>query len=149
MPLDIVLIAHAASTWLMVGLIWFVQLVHYPLFACISPDVRGVYHRSHQARTTWIVAPAMFVELGTGCLLVLSHLGLLMPRGDLGALPWIGLAGLGVVWASTFFVQVPLHARLTGSADYAATVRALVRTNWVRTFAWSVRGVIASMLLAV
>ena len=33
-----VLLAHAAATLFMVGLIWFVQVVHYPLFARVGPD---------------------------------------------------------------------------------------------------------------
>jgi hypothetical protein len=40
------LLAHAAATLFMVGVIWFVQLVHYPLFAAsagrVSPPTPGV-----------------------------------------------------------------------------------------------------------
>ena len=32
----IILAAHAASTLAMTGLIWFVQIVHYPLFAAVE-----------------------------------------------------------------------------------------------------------------
>ena len=30
------LAAHAAATWALVGLIWTVQVVHYPLFALVG-----------------------------------------------------------------------------------------------------------------
>lgn len=30
------LLVHAAATWAMVGLVWFVQVVHYPLFAQVG-----------------------------------------------------------------------------------------------------------------
>ena len=32
------LIVHAVSTWFMVGLIWMIQTVHYPLFARLGDD---------------------------------------------------------------------------------------------------------------
>ncbi|MEM9735245.1 MAG: hypothetical protein AAF908_01395, partial [Pseudomonadota bacterium] len=49
---------------------------------------------------------------------------------------------LGLVWASTFFVQVPLHGKLERGHD-ATLVRRLVMTNWLRTFLWTARGVLA------
>lgn len=30
--------AHLAATWMMVGVIWFVQVCHYPLFPWIPED---------------------------------------------------------------------------------------------------------------
>ena len=53
---------------------------------------------------------------------------------------WAVVAGVvlvGVIWASTAFVQVPLHARLA-VFDPDAQAR-LVATNWVRTAAWTLR----------
>jgi hypothetical protein len=54
------------------------------------------------------------------------------------------LGGLGltlIIWASTFFVQVPLHDKLAGGFDSDAH-RLLVNTNWIRAVAWSLRGII-------
>lgn len=59
------LLAHAAATWAMVGLIWFVQVVHYPLFAAVDAAESPVYARLHQRRTTWVVGPPMLVERAT------------------------------------------------------------------------------------
>jgi uncharacterized membrane protein len=57
---------------------------------------------------------------------------------------FIGLAGLMLVWISTFAVQVPLHSRLQRAGpDAAEAARLLVLTNWVRTLTWTFRGVIA------
>ena len=60
-----------------------------------------------------------------------------------GALPaWsvvLGAALVGVIWASTAFVQVPLHSALGGAFDGDAHGK-LVATNWVRTAAWTARG---------
>jgi hypothetical protein len=46
-----------------------------------------------------------------------------------------------VVWTSTFFIQVPLHNQLAAGFD-AAVHNSLVNTNWIRTFAWTLRGIL-------
>ena len=58
---------------------------------------------------------------------------------------WAGLALLAVIWLSTALVQVPLHRRLQGGFD-AAAHRRLVRTNWLRTAAWTLRAALALRL---
>ena len=52
----------------------------------------------------------------------------------------------GSIWASTFFLQVPCHLRLSAGWD-AATHRLLVQSNWIRTVLWSVRLGVAVMML--
>lgn len=132
------LLLHAAATLFMVGVIWFVQIVHYPLFSRVGEAGFSDYERHHAQRTTWVVAPPMLVELGTA-MTVVWYVG--------GALAWCGLLLLALVWASTGLWQVPAHRRLEGGFD-AATHRRLTTTNWVRTAAWSARGIIACWLLA-
>ncbi|MFN0133352.1 MAG: hypothetical protein ACKVW3_12600 [Phycisphaerales bacterium] len=135
-------IIHAAATWFMVGLIWFVQVVHYPLMGAVPPHAFSAYATSHQRRTTWVVGPVMLIEVSSALLLVRA------PQENFTGtmLPWIGLALLVLIWVSTFAVQVPLHARLASGFDRAVWSR-LVATNWVRTIAWTVRGIIALLLL--
>lgn len=135
--LSAVLVAHAASTWAMAGLIWFVQLVHYPLMSRLGRDQWPGYERAHQARTTWIVAPLMLAELATA-------VALLALTDD--PLPRAGAALLVVLWVSTFAVQVPLHLRLARGFD-PAVHRALVGSNWLRTLCWTARGIVAAVLL--
>jgi len=128
---------HAAATLFMVGLIWFVQVVHYPLFGQVGSAGFSAYQRLHSRNTTWVVAPPMLIELVTAVATVW--------RGG-GTLAWVALTLLAIVWGSTWLLQVPAHARLERGFD-AATHRRLVNTNWVRTVAWSTRGVIAMVLL--
>lgn len=137
-----VLLIHAAATWFMVGLIWFVQLVHYPLMAKVSPPAFVDYARAHQRRTSFIVLPVMLIELVTAGLVVWASDGTDIPL-------WLALLGLGllaVIWLSTFALQVPLHHHLAKGFD-ATACRRLVGTNWLRTAAWSARGVLALMML--
>ena len=46
----------------MAGLIWFVQIVHYPLFHKVSEDTSVAYADEHQTRTAWVVGLPMLIE---------------------------------------------------------------------------------------
>ena len=133
------LFAHLAATWAMTGLIWFVQVVHYPLLARLGGAYFLAYHREHCARTGYVVAPLMLVELGTAA--VLTYLLAAAP-GVARTAAWVGLSLLGVIWASTVLVQIPQHNRLAAVGPEPATLTALVRGNWLRTAAWTLRAVV-------
>ena len=127
------LLIHTAATLLMLGVILTVQLVHYPLFRYVGTARYDAFQAEHMWRITWIVAPTMTVELVTAAL-VAWHLPLGVPR-------WAGWTGLGLVafiWIATALVQMPLHRELTDGFD-AGTHRRLVRSNWLRTGAWTLR----------
>lgn len=138
MPL---LLIHAAATLFMTGLIWFVQIVHYPLFAEVGVAGFARYEQLHSARTTWVVAPVMLVELAAAAALLWLADSQTRPLAQAGA------ALVAVIWLSTFFLQVPRHAQLKAGFDASAHA-ALVSTNWIRTVAWSARAVLALVLLA-
>ncbi len=131
---------HAAVTWLLVGLIWFVQVVHYPLFAAVGDEQSVTYAVEHQRLTGYVVIAPMLLELGLAVILV--------ARADSGErwLPILGLGLLAVVWLSTFLLQVPLHRQLLDGQD-PVVVERLVATNWIRTLAWSARGCLALWML--
>jgi hypothetical protein len=118
---------------MMVGVIWFVQIVHYPLFALVGRDGFAKYESAHQRMTTWVVAPLMLVELASAFWLSVKTISPVRPVEA-----WVGLALTAVAWVSTFVLQVPLHKRLAKTFDVASAER-LVATNWVRTVAWSLR----------
>jgi hypothetical protein len=138
--MSFLLFAHLASTWSLVGLIWFVQVVHYPLMRHVGNSDFKVYESLHMSRTTWIVAPLMMTELGTNLLLFWR------PGGLHSGLLGIGLMLLAVIWLSTYFLQVPQHQRLSEGFD-AMAHRRLVMTNWTRTMAWTARGIWTFWLL--
>ena len=135
------LIVHLVATAAMVGLIWFVQVVHYPLFAAVGADGFAAYEARHQTLTSFVVGPPMALEGVTALWLVFD------PPAAVGrGWPLAGLLVLGVVHASTVFLQVPQHAALSHGFD-AARARRLVRTNWVRTAGWSIRGIIGAVMV--
>jgi hypothetical protein len=133
----VLLLIHAAATWFMVGIIWFVQIVHYPLFDHLAGEVAASYAYEHQRRTGWVVGPVMLIEMATAVLL-----GLFRPPGVGFPLIVAGLALIATVWISTFFVQIPIHAKLLEGYD-GPLQRRLVVTNWIRTVAWTARGALA------
>jgi hypothetical protein len=131
------LFVQLATTLSLTGVIWLVQIVHYPLFAFVGDDRYKIFHVSHMNWITFVVAPLMIVELFAAILWLFYS-----PASVNGALLlWFGLILVAAIWASTFFLQVPLHEKLAQGFD-AATHRALVNTNWIRTAAWTLRAVI-------
>ena len=131
------LLTHAAATWFMTGLIWCIQVVHYPLFARVGAAGYRDYQLAHQSLISLVVGPAMLIEAAATALLLAT-------RSD--AVTITGAALLAVVWLSTAFLQVPLHHALATGFDADAHSR-LVSTNWIRTLAWSARGALALYLL--
>ena len=127
-PLFLLDLAASLYMW---GVIWTVQLVHYPLFARVGPQNWADYHAAHTRLMTLVVLPAMVTELGTSGLLALARPAWLAP-----GLLWAGFALAVLTWAVTFFVSVPLHDTLGRGYDAAAIAR-LVATNWLRTAFWT------------
>ena len=140
LALDGLLVLHAVSTLMLTGLIWVVQIVHYPLFAYVGEGDFCEYERQHARRITWLVGPLMVLEAAAAL-----GLFLLLDTGVARMCTGLGVLLLLVVWGSTAFLQVPCHTRLSRGFD-GLTLRRLVRTNWIRTAVWSVRGVLSVVL---
>jgi hypothetical protein len=133
------LLVHAAATLFMAGVIWFVQVVHYPLFAELGAALPH-YAARNVRLTTWVVAGPMLVELVTAIVVAARP-----APGGAAWLAWAGLALLAVIWVSTVVVQVPRHERLqAGDLD---ALRSLLASNWLRTGAWTLRAGIVLLLL--
>ena len=129
--------AHLVVTAIMCGIIWWVQVVHYPMFSSIGAEEFVSYHARNVQRTTMVVGPVMLTE---ACLaLVLVYL--LTAQNVLG-FAWVGMGLLAVVWGTTAFFSVPAHGVLAAGFDSAAHDR-LVMTNWIRTLGWTARLFIA------
>ncbi len=128
----------------MTGLIWFVQVVHYPLLARAGPEGFAALAAEHQRRTGWVVGVPMVVEAVTAAALVVWT-----PDGVSRGVAVAGLALVAVIWVSTWLLQVPRHREMLLGFD-AAGHRRLVAGNWVRTAAWTARsGIVLGMLTAV
>ncbi len=139
---ELALLVNVATGFALFGLIWTIQVDVYPLFAHTGAQEFPEFHRQHSNGITRVVAPLMVAELGSSIALVLT------PPAWTGRGPWwLGLALVLLAWISTALLQVPAHGVLGDGFD-AATHRRLVRTNWIRTAAWSGRALLLSWLLA-
>ena len=135
---ETILAAQALASSAMCGLIWFVQVVHYPLFARTDTTHSPDYPDENQRRTAPVVIPPMLIEATTATLIALN------PPTAIGRpLALAGLAMVAALWLSTLLVQMPLHGRLKHAGHTPETVAALVQSNWVRTILWSARAVLA------
>jgi hypothetical protein len=138
---DALLIVHVAATWFMTGVIWFVQVVHYPLMAGVGRPGFAAYEAEHTRRTSWVVVVPMVVEAATAIALVI------VARPDVPSVEaWIGLALVMVVWLSTALLQVPRHRELQDGFDPRAHAR-LVSSNRLRALIWTARSILVATWL--
>jgi len=141
-PVITVVLAHLVATAFMTGVIWYVQVVHYPLMAGWPPDHFGAWEARHRERTGRVVVPAMLLEAVTAGVLAVRP-----PQGLSRRLSILNLVLLVCIWTSTFLLQVPCHDLLSRGWDEGVHVR-LVQTNWLRTVLWSGRLALAVAMLA-
>lgn len=156
-------VLHLACTAFMTGLIWLIQLVHYPLFEKVGSAFAKTYHAEHMRRITPLVLPVMLAEVGTGLWWAYETFRAtgdgtqtLLLRGTVVA----DAVLLAMIWLLTMFVQIPDHRKIAeGSVPETdekfvggptVAVRGLVRRNWWRTILWSVRlvGLVCLAILA-
>lgn len=109
---NVVMLLQVVATLFMVGVIWFVQIVHYPLMALVGRAESVVYELAHTRRAAWVVGPPMLIELVTGMLLLWVR-----PAGVSLIQALMGAALLAVTCVSTQFLQIPCHDRLSKAFD--------------------------------
>ena len=133
---------HAAVSLYCLGVSWFVQVVHYPLFAAVGGEAWLAYHEAHRVRTGWVIAVPMLAQLGLGAALVVVR-----PEGVALVGAVAALALTLAIFALTFLLAVPDHDRLARGWD-PTVGRRLVRVNGARTAAWTGHAVLALVLVA-
>lgn len=123
----ILLLIHACAVFLLTGVIWTIQLVHYPGFADVERRQWPSYHRRHSRNITLIVLPLMLTELATAAWLLWHAFGVLH-------LVFLGCSLF--TWLLTAMVFVPIHQRI-GARPSETYLRRLTRANWIRTLTWT------------
>ncbi len=136
------LLVQSFCCFFLTGLIWTIQLVHYPSFSMIDENQFGSFTKFHGFRISLIVMPLMCLELITGFLLVHSQFDV----PGFSKFFIINFIGVVLIWASTFFLSVPIHAKLDSGFNQDQ-IKLLVMTNWPRTVFWSLRSVLLMWIL--
>jgi len=119
------------TSYALMGLIWTIQLVHYPAFRHVAVEDFHNFHHMHTRGISVIVMPLMLVELAAACWLVWNP-------ATRDPLQWLLLTLVGLIWLSTFSLQVPCHAHLAQGKDLEK-IEKLISTNWLRTLAWTLK----------
>lgn len=134
-----VLLACLALTLVNVGMIWFLQLNHYPLYRLVGEEAFRAYMAGHNAR---LLVP---VILPGGLAVLLSFLlAWVRPPGVPAWSVWLVIASGAAILLSTALIQGPAHAALARDGYSAALIQRVVATNWIRTAGWTLN---AALLL--
>jgi hypothetical protein len=128
--MDLLFFLNVISAFLLTGVIWTIQIVHYPSFHYIDKISFTNFHHFHERRISIIVMPLMLIELTTSTALYINNMSSIVFA--------LNLLIVVLIWCSTFFVQVPIHSILSHKKD-KKLIEKLVNTNWIRTFLWSMR----------
>jgi hypothetical protein len=131
---NLIFTTHISTTLAMTGLIWFVQIIHYPLFH--QSDHSRAFFKANTNRTGFVVIPLMLTEITTAALLLLPALK--FPA----SIAIINLILLLLTWLATALLSAPCHRNLVRTGYNSTTVNRLVATNWVRTVLWTSRTLI-------
>ena len=133
------LIFHLIATSVMVGVIWVIQLVHYPSFHFIELKQYTTFQRFHMSRISYVVIPAMLTELFTLILIIIS-------MDQIDTLVLASAILLIFIWLITAVFFSGVHQKLT--LGYEQTVvDKLVKLNWGRTLLWTLRLLLISIYM--
>lgn len=117
-------------------IISMVQIIVYPTFHKIKEEQFVGWHRNYCNAIGIFVLPMMICQLlesASACFF------------SVGVLPWVKLTVVLGAWLVTFFISAPCHRILQGGKDTAVIDR-LIRTNWLRTFFWTVAFLISIII---
>ena len=123
----------------MVGVIWIIQLVHYPSFHFIELKQYTTFQRFHMSRISYVVIPAMLTELFTLILIIIS-------MDQIDTLVLASAILLIFIWLMTAVFFSGVHQKLTLGYDQTV-VDKLVKLNWGRTLLWTLRLLLVSIYM--
>lgn len=134
MPLTSLLVLLSLTlSAMLTGLIWTIQVVHYPGFLGVGADGFLDYQHNHMRTISYVVIPLMLSELVVALLLQYYHQGI--PAWSV----YLTTALTLFIWGITFFTFSPLHGKLAAQGHDTQLIRRLVAINWIRTVTWSIR----------
>ena len=119
------------------GLIWIVQLVHYPAFKYVDSSNFVKFEKFHTQKISLIVIPVMLLELVTAVQLVFMDSSLFWKLNFVLALS---------IWIVTFIYSAPCHVKLSKGKN-EKIIDLLIKTNWLRTFLWSFKAMLLTYMM--
>lgn len=138
MLLEPIFLINLVTSIFLCGLIWVIQLLHYPSFHFVDETRFTTFHAFHNRRISIIVIPMMITELVTSGILWWNS-----TWWDLNAIGFYLVTG---IWIATFLLSVPIHGRLSGGKQNSE-INLLINTNWIRTVLWSLKVTLSVLVL--
>jgi len=134
------LVIHLAATLFMVGLIWTIHYVHYPLFAYVGESTYASFQAAHVER----IGKLLFVPWLTEGITLIGVLALAFFGGHkaLRVPAVVNGAAMAVVLVISGFWSAPAHAKLADGFDKSVHDQ-LMTVNLIRAIAWTVCGICA------
>ena len=140
--MSFIFLSNLVLSFIAVGLIWTIQLVHYPSMKYIPKDRFPEYHNFHSIRISILAIPLMFAELVTSTILLYQNL-----NNAIQTIFLVNLILVLLIWLSTFLIQVPLHNALSKEKN-TEKLSKLIFSNWIRTILWTARSILMILFLA-
>jgi len=131
LPNNFVLLGHLIFTSIMTGVIWVIQIVHYPSFHFIEKELYTAFQKFHMNKISIIVMPIMLAELITGIMLFLD-------KSSKSPFLTISIIILVLIWLITGVFFTKAHNELIAGYQ-ELVVNQLVAMNWIRTLLWTLR----------
>ena len=131
LPNNFVLLGHLIFTSIMTGVIWVIQIVHYPSFHFIEKELYTAFQKFHMNKISIIVIPIMLAELITGMMLFLD-------KSSKCPFLIISFVILVLIWLITGVFFSKAHNELIIGYQ-ELVVNQLVVMNWIRTLLWTLR----------
>ena len=131
LPNNFVLLVHLTFTSIMTGVIWVIQIVHYPSFHFIEKELYTAFQKFHMNKISIIVIPIMLAELITGMMLFLD-------KSSKSPFLIISFVLLVLIWLITGVFFSKAHNELMIGYQ-ELVVNQLVVMNWIRTLLWTLR----------
>ena len=131
LPNNFVLLGHLIFTSIMTGVIWVIQIVHYPSFHFIEKELYTAFQKFHMNKISIIVMPIMLAELITGIMLFFD-------KSSKSPFLTISIIILVLIWLITGVFFTKAHNELIAGYQ-ELVVNQLVAMNWIRTLLWTLR----------
>ena len=140
----LLVIVHLAASLFMVGLIWTIQYAHYPLFAYVGETTYTSFQAEHVERIGRLL---IFPWLTEGMTLIgILAIAFIGKRKELRVLAVINGVAMAIVLVLSGFWSAPAHAKLADGFDESVHQQ-LMTVNLIRTFAWTVCGICAVLIV--
>ena len=134
-------VSHLVFAAAMAATIWFVQLVHYPLYRAVPAAVFTAYHTRHLRRARLTLGLPVLAEA-----ILAATLAYTLVDSDAHVLAWIsfGLLASGLLVTATAIEST--YRRLTDRFE-ESRLRSLLRWNLLRAVIWSIRVVFSGAIV--